>query len=88
MTNTENIITTESLFDALMAEAASVRSATHTRAMGHSTYVTKAMLKRNAIELRAMRALVIRANGFHALPSDIDTNLNAIIAAAESEADR
>ena len=66
-----------------MAEAASVRSAIATRTMGHTSYVSKAMLRRNAIELSAMRALVIRANAFNALPADVDSTVVAIIKSAE-----
>jgi hypothetical protein len=84
MTNTMNIDTMTAIYEGLGAELASVRSAVHTRAMGHSSYVTKAFLKRKAIELRAMRALAIRVNEFHTLDTEFDTALIAVIESAES----
>lgn len=74
----------ENIIDALLAEAASLKASAETRRMGHTSYVTKAQLRRGIADLRAQRALVIRANDFNGLPADVEGQITATIVAAET----
>jgi len=74
------------LLSALEAEALAVRARVRTRKLGHTSYVTKAMLRQDALELRAMVKLAVRARGMRALPEDtarlVDTIVNEALAEA------